>query len=157
MGFNYAIERKKFEQKWAELRKEYEAAGMDQEAIELLYQFDLEAFRSERTYARHTQTLPSEYIDDESENTTLFRKFVNSTVFFDESDFYGRYAWVDTIENQHLALALRQLSDKDLELLTFLALEEHTQRELARKWGCSQKSVSARLKRIKNFLNFFVK
>ena len=153
MGFNYASERKKFEQKCSKLRKEYEEAGMNKEAIDLLYQFDLEMFRSERIYARHTQALSSEYINDsESERSTIFRKFVNDTVTFDEADFHGRYAWVDMIENQRLAHLLQQLTDKDLELLTFLVLDEHTQRELAQKWRCSQKVISVRFKRIKNFL-----
>lgn len=153
MGFYYATERKRFEQEWAKLRKEYEAAGMPSETIQLLYEFDLEFFRSQRTYENHTQVMPSEYISDDGvDHSTLFRKFANSTVTFDEADFFDRYAWVDTIEDQRLVLALRQLSDEDLELLTFLVLEEHTQRELAEKLGCTQEAVSKRYIRIKKFL-----
>lgn len=154
MGFYYATEKKRFDREWTKLRKDYEAAGMSSEAIQCLYEFDLETFRSERTYINHTQPLPSEYIsDDELEKSTLFRRFVNSSVSFDETNYTGRYAWVDAIDDQRLALALRQLSDEDLELLTFLVLEEHTQRELAVKWGWSQKAVSRRFLRIKKFLN----
>jgi len=51
-----------------------------------------------------------------------------------------------------LALALRKLSKEDLELLTFLVLEEHTQRELAEKWGCTQAAISQRYKKIKKIL-----
>lgn len=153
MGFYYAAERKRFEREWAKLRQEYEAAGMTLEAIQLLYEFDLEFFRSQRTYENHTQAMPSEYIgDDESEYSTLFHKFKNSAVSFDEKDFPGRYAWVDAIEDQRLVLALRQLPDEDLELLTFLVLEEHSQCELAQKWGWSQKAVSRRFLKIKKIL-----
>ena len=153
MGFHYATERKRFEQEWAKLRKEYKAAGMTSEAIQLLYEFDLEIFRSQRTYENHTQVMPGEYISgDESGHSTLFRKFSNSSVSFDEADFSGRYAWMDTIEDQRLVLALRQLPDEDLELLTFLVLEEHSQCELAQKWGWSQKAVSRRFLKIKKFL-----
>ncbi|NBI67908.1 sigma-70 family RNA polymerase sigma factor [Pseudoflavonifractor sp. 60] len=153
MGFYYATERKRFEREWDKLRKDYEAAGMSQEAIQLLYEFDLECFRSQRTYEIHTQALPSEYINGEKiENSVLLRKFASSTISFDEADFSGRYAWVDTIENQRLVCALRQLSIEDLELLTFLVIEEHTQRELAEKLGCTQEAVSKRFIRIKKFL-----
>lgn len=153
MGFYYAAERKRFEQEWTKLRKEYEEAGMSSEKIQLLYEFDLEFFRSQRTYENHTQAMPSEYISDDGvDHSTLFRKFVNSTVTFDEADFFNRYAWVDTIEDQSLVLALRQLSNEDLELLTFLIVEEHTQRELAQKWNCSQKTISTRLKQVKHIL-----
>jgi len=138
MGFYYATERKRFEQEWAKLRKQYEATGMDTKAIQLLYEFDLEVFRSQRTYENHTQAMPNEYISkNDLEHSTLLRKFGTQSITFDEAEFSGRYAWVDTIENQHLALTLRKLSDKDLELLTFPVLEEHTQRELAQKWGCT--------------------
>ena len=149
MGFYYAKERKRFEREWAKLRKEYEDAGMTSEAIQLLYEFDMEFFRSQRTYENHTQVLPNEYISDESGHSTLFRKFSNSTVSFDESDFSGRYSWVDAIEDPHLASLLHQLSDADLELLTFLIMEEHTQQEFAEKLGCTQAAVSQRYKKIK--------
>lgn len=153
MGFYYAAEKKRFEQEWAKLRKEYEEAGMSPETIQLLYEFDLEFFRSQRTYENHTQAMPSEYISDDGvDHSTLFRKFENSTVTFDETDFSGRYAWVDTIEDPHLAFLLPRLSNADLELLTFLILEEHSQQELAQKWGWSQKAVSRRFLRIKKFL-----
>lgn len=153
MGFYYAAERKRFERKWDNLRKEYEAAGMRPEAIRLLYEFDLEVFRSQRTYINHTQPMPSEYIrGEQADNSTLFRRYETGVSAFDEADLPGRYAWVDAIENQQLALALQQLTEEDLELLTFLILEEHTQRELAKKWGCTQKTISARLKRIKRLL-----
>lgn len=150
MGFNYASERKKFEQEWAKFRKEYEAAGMPSESIQLLYEFDLRVFRSQRTYEKHTQEMPSEYIeDDKTGRSRLLCKFKQTSVTFDESDFRGRYAWIDGIENQQLVRVLRQLTDMDLELLTFLVLEEHTQCELAQKWGCSQKAVSRRFLKIK--------
>ena len=48
MSFNNGRERRKFEATWKKLRMEYAAAGMDAAAIEEMYQFDLETFRSER-------------------------------------------------------------------------------------------------------------
>lgn len=40
MGFNYGLEKKKFDQEWKKLRREYRAAGMDEAAIEAMYAFD---------------------------------------------------------------------------------------------------------------------
>jgi DNA-directed RNA polymerase specialized sigma24 family protein len=158
MGFYYAAERKRFEQEWDKLRKEYMTAGMPAEAIQVLYDFDLDFFRSQRIYETHTQPVPSEYIgEDESELSTLFRKFENCVVCFDEADFFDRYAWIDTIEDPQLLSLLRQLKNHDLELLTFLVLEGHSQCELAEKWGCSQKAVSKRFRRLKNFFKNFLK
>lgn len=156
MGFYYAVEKKRFEQEWSKLRVEYAKAGMSAEDIENIYKFDLETFCSQRTYINHTQPLPNTYISgNEAENSTLFRKFGTTTFSFSIEDFSGRYDWVEMIENQRLASLLRQLSEEDLELLTFLVLEEHSQRELAQKWGCTQKTISARFNRIRKFLGNF--
>lgn len=67
MKFNNGRERRKFEAAWKKLRMEYAAAGMDTEAIEEMYQFDLETFRSERRYAEHTQGMPFQQFDDDGD------------------------------------------------------------------------------------------
>ena len=55
MGFNYAIEKAKFEREWTQLRVEYEKAGMSNEKINILHDYDWENFKKERIYAIHTQ------------------------------------------------------------------------------------------------------
>ena len=64
MGFNYAKEKRKFDQEWAVLRALYESHGMEQEAIDSLYEFDLQWFRSRRTYENHTQPFPAESYEE---------------------------------------------------------------------------------------------
>ena len=53
MGFNYSIERKKFEREWKKIREEYLEAGMSESSIMQLYQFDLASFYSNRRYIMH--------------------------------------------------------------------------------------------------------
>ena len=156
MGFYYALEKARFDRTWSKLRKEYQQAGMDEEAIEALYLYDWTAFREQRNYANRTQPLPSESISGHIvETSSLARRFSALTTTFDESDFPGRYAWIDTIENQRLAALLHHFSEKDLDLLTFLLIEGHSQEELAQKWGSSQKTISRHFQRIKKtFINF---
>ncbi len=67
MGFNNGLERKKFEAMWKKLRAEYAAAGMDEAAIEEMYQFDLDTFRSDRRYGEHTQAMPSQQFEDDGD------------------------------------------------------------------------------------------
>ena len=57
MGFNYASEKKKFTKKWDKLRKEYKAAGMSEQDIQVMYEFDLKVFRNNRNECNHTQPL----------------------------------------------------------------------------------------------------
>ncbi len=58
MEFNYAQEGRKFERQWKILRKQYQEAGMDEEAISKMYQFDLQWLNSERRYIRRQADLP---------------------------------------------------------------------------------------------------
>jgi DNA-directed RNA polymerase specialized sigma24 family protein len=148
------MERRKFENEWVKLREQYRAAGFSDEGIDAMYAFDEKAYRSARRFAEHTQDLPSEDIgeDDDDNRSTLFGKFGNLAVTFDESDFDGRYAWVDTVSDPDLASRLKLLKDSDLELLTLFAIEGYSQTEIARIQGCSQKVVSVKITRIKTFL-----
>ena len=116
--------------------------------------YDWDMFLLRRNYENHTQPLPDTYLLGESNDghSPLFRKFPSMITIFDEEDFPGRYAWVDSIDGADLSLKLKALSTKDLELLTFLVIEGHDQCELAKKWGCSQAAISQRFKKIKKFL-----
>lgn len=149
MGFNYAAEKKRFDREWDKLRREYTEAGMETWSIQLMYEFDMELFRSQRTYETHTQPIPDEY---DPAQYALFRKYVSSISTFDEECFVNRYAWIDTIDDQELAYKLSQLSVEDLELLTLYAIEGFSQSEIAKKMLCSQSVISRKLKRIKNLL-----
>ena len=153
MGFNYAKERRKFEAEWKKLRREYKQAGMDAHAIEQLYLFDLKVFCSGRVYANHTQQTPDLYIaENMTDHSSLLKKFKSLSVTFDETAFHGRYAWIEAVEDPRLASLFQKLPQKDLELLTLLAIEGYTQEEVAKRWGCKQSSISERYKKIKKFL-----
>lgn len=154
MGFNYAKEKAEFDREWVKLRLEYENAGMDESSIQQMYEFDLQFFCGRRNYAIHTQRLPEAFTagTDESEQSSLMRKFNSLRESFDESNFPERFAWVETLEDQRLLSRIARLDEKDLELLTFCAIEGHTQKELAEKWGCSQNAINKRFKKIKKIL-----
>jgi len=42
---HYETEKRKFAKKWKQLRKEYAAAEMEQQAIQIMYQYDWEDFK----------------------------------------------------------------------------------------------------------------
>lgn len=154
MGFNYAKEKKAFDEEWKKLRIEYEGAGMSQQAIEDMYNFDWREFCSRRVYIDHTQQLPDTYFENEfgHECSLLFRRYPTLSTTFDEADFDGRYAWIEAIDDPQMARKLKKLSQRDLEILTLLAMEGYSQRELARKLGCSQNAISKRVKKIRVLL-----
>ena len=57
MGFNYGLEKKNFDSQWAMTRKQYEDAGMSNEAIQAMYDFDWSVFNANRSYQNHTQEM----------------------------------------------------------------------------------------------------
>ena len=154
MGFNNAAEKKKFEQRWAILRKKYCEAGMSKEAIQELHDFDWDELLSERRYREHTQLLPTESITDAEEDSMsgLFKKFDSLKVTFSESNFSGRYSWVEAIEDEAMSVMLKTLSANDLELLTLMVIDGLSQAEIARKDGCARNTVNKKLARIKKVL-----
>ncbi len=153
MGFYYALEKKRFDEKWEQIRKEYEKAGMDPKDIDSMRTFDWKVFLSRRNYDNHTQALPESLCGScEDGRSTLFQKYPSLSVTFDVDDFTGRYTWIDTIGDVRLSAKLAQLSSKDLELLTALVLEGCDQKELALRWGCTQSAVSQHFKKLKKFL-----
>lgn len=154
MGFNYSREKFVFDREWEKLHEQYKKAGMSEEAVQELYDFDWSWFRMRRNYENSVQAMPEEEIDDQNAATrsNLFQRFTSLSTSFDEMELSGRYAWIDTISDDALSEKLKDLSNDELELLTLLAIEGYTQREIARKLHCSQNAISKRLIKIKRIL-----
>ena len=60
MAYNHAKEELIFANHWAKLRDEYVQAGMREDAIQAMYEFDRSVFNSNRTYKEHTVRLVTE-------------------------------------------------------------------------------------------------
>ena len=156
MGFNYAKERREFEAEWKKLRQQYREAGFLEDKIDLMYDFDDEAFRKRRGYVNHNQFLPPEdFGGDGEQRTSLFGKFECLAAAPDEGAFTSRSNWVDGLSDPALTYRLKLLKQTDLELLTLFVIEGYSQTEIARLQGCSQKNISLKITRIKNFLKNF--
>lgn len=151
MGFNYAREKARFDRLWDKLRKEYKVAGMEDDAIQKLYDFDWQWFCSQRTYTNHNQQLPETVIreDRDEENSRLFQKFTSLSSLPEVEMWHSRYGWVDSLSDIRLVVTLKLLSAKDIELLTLLVIEGFNQSEIAQKWGCSQRAISKQFQKIK--------
>ena len=160
MGFNCAQEKAKFDREWLRLRKEYADAGMSEAAIQKIYDYDWYCFCRNRAYERRATQMPPLEIDspDDERRSALFRKNETLSVSFDESAFPDRYAWVDTLEDLRLLQAIKTLSIEELEILTFLTLEEHSQKELAEKMGLfATRHIEEISKNQKNFSKMVLK
>ena len=157
MSFNKGLELKKFEAHWEKLRIEYAAAGMTEDAIQKMYDYDRQQFNSERTLVERTQefTAPA-YESSEEEASPLMLRYqeaITTTDTYHETK--SKFAWIGEIENERLLSALENLSEDDLKLLTLYAYEGYTVTEISKVLGVSQPTISIKIKRITNFLKKF--
>ncbi len=160
MSFNKGYELKKFEAHWEKLRIEYAAAGMTEDAIQKMYDYDRQQFNSERTFVERTQefTAPA-YESSEEEAFPLMLRYQEAITTKDTyHETKSKFAWIGEIEDERLLSALENLSDSDLELITLYAYEGYDTVEISKAFGTTKQNISKKINRISKFIkNFQIK
>ena len=157
MSFNKGYELKKFEAHWEKLRIEYAAAGMTEDAIQKMYDYDRQQFNSERTFVERTQefTAPA-YESSEEEAFPLMLRYQEAITTKDTyHETKSKFAWIGEIEDERLLSALENLSDSDLELITLYAYEGYDTVEISKAFGKTKQNISKEIQRIANFIKNF--
>lgn len=153
MEFNYGLERKRFERQWNKLRRQYRKAGMNENAINEMYAFDLEIFNDNRAIAKHEQPITPDMSGDNEDKSTLFEKFMDHLSYQDSYVFIPqRYAWLGQSGNNRLYELLSDLRPDDIELITLYVFERYTYEEIGKKFGISKQAVNQRVNRLKRQL-----
>ena len=157
MSFNKGYELKKFEAHWDKLRIEYTAAGMTEDAIQKMYEYDRQQFNAERTHLERTQELSTDTFEcSEDENSPLMKRYQDAISVTDHyHETKSRFGWIGEIENEHLLSALESLSDDDIELLTLYVYAGYNTVELSKVYGIAQQNISKRILKITKFLKNF--
>ena len=121
MTWNNGYKRKQFEQNEEKLAAQYREAGMSEDAIKSMYEFDLELYRKERNFINHTQPLyGNEEIVDENSNFPYEN--------FDSS----RHGWIEQVKNELLYEALFRLTFDEKELLTLIYIDGYSESNIAK-------------------------
>lgn len=157
MGFNYGLEKKNFDSQWAMIRKQYEDAGMSNEAIQAMYDFDWSVFNANRSYQNHTQEMAAPSFEQSEESySPLMNKYQEAVSVTDTyHETKSRFAWIGEIENEQLLTALETLKTEDLEIITMYAYEGYDITEISKVYGVSRPTISIKIKRITKFLKNF--
>ena len=160
MKYFYATEKAKFEAEFKDFRQKCRAAGMSEEAIQAVYESDLQQFNRDRAYYSHSQPLEGAGFSDddtaEEGRSPLFEKFSdNLSCYQPEISTWGRHDWVEDLDTSELAADIKALPRKDIEFLTDLI--EFNQAEIARMNGISRAAVSKRVARIRRKIEEFHK
>ena len=158
MKWNNAKERKEFIKKQNKLHKEYLAAGMTEEQIKNIYEYDLGVYRNKRIEAIHTQKFDfdSAEFDDKETDNPLFQKFLEKISVLPEYSDTSRFGWIEEVENDKLAKALKTLPIDELELLTEWLVYGQSVTKIAEKQGRNKSNVSRQITRLKIFLKKFL-
>lgn len=160
MEFNYGREKKKFEREQERLEKEYRQAGMNEEAIQKMYEFDYEQFKKQRTFCRHNQFIEQTKTDEENSTdgfNTLMYRFMNEFSVEISMSETGRYGWIEEIKDVSLYECLSSMNENDLEIVTMLFAEGFTVVEIAELKKVSHQAISKKWNRIqKNIKKFMV-
>ena len=159
MAWNNGLERKRFDEEQERLAAEYRAAGMTEEQIKQMHQFDLKVFNSTRRFFEHNQQIPDNIFGTDDEGLCpLNDKFLEAmSVTIEQSEAKSRYWWIEEIEDPELAKELKQLSPEDIEIITLFAYEHYTQDEIANLLGVNQSTICRRLDSKKKILEKFLK
>ena len=156
MSFNNGNERRKLNAKWEHLRVQYRKAGMSEDAIQAMYEFDLGVLNSERAYITNTMTVSDTIDDSTATETSDFKQYEKAITVTDTyHETKTRFAWVGEVQNERLHTGLEKLSDEDLKLLTLYAVSGFNEYEIAKVFGFSQPAIHKRIARITLFLKKF--
>ena len=156
MSFNNGNERRKLNAKWEQLRVQYREAGMSEEAIQAMYEFDLGVLNSERAYDANTVAVCDGEDDVDARKASDLKQYEAAITVTDTyRETKSRFGWIGEIENERLLSALENLSEDDLKLLTLYAYEGYTVTEISKVLGVSHPTISIKIKRITNFLKNF--
>jgi len=156
MSYNSGNARRIFYTKWNKLREEYRAAGMKEDAIQKLYEYDLAVFNNDRAHHRYDVEIPTA---DNSENQSDYVEYERATTVTDTyHETKTRFAWVGEIESTCLQSALENLSEDDLLLVSMYVYEGYNTVEISKAFGTTKQNISKKIRRISKFIkNFQIK
>ncbi len=154
MGFNNGHERVRLENQWKKLRAQYRAAGMSEEAIQAMYEFDFQVINSEQTYYRHTIDFSTNNTEtDDSHDTGRYEEAILAADKYRETK--SRFTWIGEITDERLLSALESLSEDDLQLITLYVYEEYDTVEISKVFGTTKQNISKKIRRIAKYIKNF--
>ena len=156
MSFNNGNERRKLNAKWEQLRVQYREAGMSEEAIQAMYEFDLGVLNSERAYDANTVAVYDGEDNVDARKAADLKQYEAAITVTDTyHETKSRFGWIGEIENERLLAGLENLSEDDLKLLTLYVYESYTESKISKVFSISQPAIHKRIEKITIFLKKF--
>jgi len=146
--WNNGYERRSFEETQRQQACRYRAAGMTEEQIRAMYEYDLATFLEERKYREKcvgldcaNEKFPGMVVNP-FENNAPVRQFLLSEFF----------PWINQIEKQNYLEAIDEMDWDQKRVIQLLVFENMSQREVAKVMHINQSCVSRKLEQIADIL-----
>ncbi len=175
MGYNYAKEQAKMEYAYQKFEREYTEAYETEcregkihktdlgKALSEIYDFENECLNSERRYRIHTLSYHEIGFNDNDASSEEHSPLIKDNLeYFSNKEHeiweWGRYSWINDIDDPELYSIIKSLSQQNIEMLTLKIIDGKTQTEISKIFGVSSAAISKRMKGIrKKFLDFYKK
>ena len=138
MGFNYAREKRRFDEKWKKPEDWYRKSGMSEDAILEMREYDWNEFNSTRKFYR--------YGDDDVDVESIVEEDGDSI------DKTLSEEWIELLETPNLVRRVRKLPADYIEIIDLMVRENLTQEEVAGRMHCSQQNIAKKIEKIRKLL-----
>ena len=148
--------RQRFMREQKKIARQYRAAGMTDDAIRQMLEFDLTVFRSNRNDLAHKA---------EIEEMTSYDRITGESHYMDMDEFPtkendGAYSiesegWIQEIENVNLQKAVLSLKPAYKEIISLL-IQGYCQRDIAGIYGVTEATMSDKISRIQKNIKKFL-
>ena len=138
MGFNYAREKREFDEEWNEKERWYRESGMSEDAIREMYEYDWSEFNSTRKFYR--------YGDDDVDVESIAEE---------DGDVIGKAfskEWIELLDTSDLVRKVRKLPADYIEIIDLMVRENLTQEEVTGRMHCSQQNIAKKIEKIRKLL-----
>lgn len=129
MSYNHGLEEKKFNEYWNEISEEYRKAGMTEEQIMSMLEFEREVFNSDRRYRENTVEL---FDNDTNQNLQIYDNYSTTK----------RYGWIDEIDDMETYEKIMSLPEIWVEAFTMYIFDGYSQQQISSKLLKSQQTIS---------------
>lgn len=138
MKYNHRKAEIIFEKKWSEEKEMFIAAGMTDEQINAIFEFERAIFNSERRYYENTVSVEDDDLLDRLGDT-------------DMSQPLGRYFWLN-VASPNVYQLLTKLPPEYIEAFTMYVYDGYTQEQISSILLKSQSSISRWIDKITEIL-----
>lgn len=139
MSYNHGLEEKKFNEYWNEISEEYRKAGMTEEQIMSMLEFEREVFNSDRRYRENTVEL---FDNETNKNLQIYDNYSTTK----------RYGWIDEIDDMETYEKIMALPEIWVEAFTMYIFDGYSQRQISSILLRNQSNISRAIDKIAEIL-----